>query len=103
MWVRPRACPRGELPSGAPLWYAPALLENIRLVPWGAPALPSNIRLGRKWLTMANALAYDNGTTHFKNVNNCLNTNIYSYSETSDGESSNLYQNVVHFFNTGVN
>ena len=30
----------------------------------------------------------------FKNVNNCLNTNIYSYLETSDGQSSNG----VHFF-----
>ncbi len=26
-----------------------------------------------------------------KNVNNCLNTNIYSYLETSGGQSSNLY------------
>jgi hypothetical protein len=34
-----------------------------------------------------------------KNVNNCLNTNIYSYLETSGGHSSNLYLNVVHFFN----
>ncbi len=32
------------------------------------------------------------------NVNNCLNTNIYSYLETSSGQSSNL-----HFFNTSVN
>jgi hypothetical protein len=32
-----------------------------------------------------------NGTAHFKkNVNNCLNTNIYSYLETSGGQSSNL-------------
>ncbi len=45
----------------------------------------------------------DNGTTHFKNVNNYLNTNIYSYLETSGGQSSNLYLNVVHFFNTRVN
>jgi hypothetical protein len=37
------------------------------------------------------------------NVNNCLNTKIYSYLETSDGKSSNLYLNVVHFFNTSVN
>ena len=37
------------------------------------------------------------------NVDNCLNTNIYSYLETSDGKSSNLYLNVVHFFNTSVN
>jgi hypothetical protein len=26
-----------------------------------------------------------------KNVNNCLNTNIYSYLETSGGQSSNLH------------
>ncbi len=38
-----------------------------------------------------------------KNVNNCLNTNIYSYLETSVGQSSNIYINVVHFFNTRVN
>jgi hypothetical protein len=33
-----------------------------------------------------------------KNVNNCLNTNIYSYLDTSCGQSSNLYLNVNHFF-----
>ncbi len=33
-----------------------------------------------------------------KNVNNCFNTNISSYLETSGGQSSNLYLNVVHFF-----
>ncbi len=38
-----------------------------------------------------------------KIANNCLNTNIYSYLETSGGQSLNLYLNVVHFFNTGVN
>jgi hypothetical protein len=38
-----------------------------------------------------------------KNVNNCFNTNIYTYLETSGGQSSNLYLNVVHFFNTSVN
>ncbi len=38
-----------------------------------------------------------------KNVNTYLNTNIYSYLETSGGQSSNLYINVVHFFNTKVN
>jgi hypothetical protein len=38
-----------------------------------------------------------------KNVNNCLNTNIYSYLETSGGQSSNLYLNVAHFFNASVN
>ena len=38
-----------------------------------------------------------------KNVNNCLNTNIYSYLETSGGQNSNPYLNVVHFFNTRAN
>ncbi len=32
-----------------------------------------------------------------KNVNNSLDTNIYSYLETPDGQSSNLYLNVVYF------
>jgi hypothetical protein len=32
-----------------------------------------------------------------KNLNNCLNTNIYSYLETSGGQSSNLYLHVVPF------
>jgi hypothetical protein len=38
-----------------------------------------------------------------KNVNNYLNTNIYSYLETSCGQSSNPYLNVVTFFHTSVN
>jgi len=33
----------------------------------------------------------------FKNVYNYLITNIFSYLETSDGQSSNIYLNVVHF------
>jgi hypothetical protein len=37
-----------------------------------------------------------------KNVNNSLNTNIYSYLVTSGGQSSNPYLNAVHFFNTRV-
>ncbi len=38
-----------------------------------------------------------------KNENYCLNINIYFYLETSGGESSNLFLNVVHFLNTSVN
>jgi hypothetical protein len=38
-----------------------------------------------------------------ENVNNNFNTNIYSYLDTSGGQSFNMYLNVVHFFNTGVN
>jgi hypothetical protein len=37
-----------------------------------------------------------------KNVNNCLNTNIYSYLETSGGQSYNPNLNVVNFFSTRV-
>ncbi len=39
----------------------------------------------------------------FKNVNNFLNTNIYSILGTSGGQRSNLYLNVVQFFNASVN
>jgi hypothetical protein len=38
-----------------------------------------------------------------KIVNNCLIINIYSYLETSGGQSSNLYLNVAHIFNIGDN
>ncbi len=38
-----------------------------------------------------------------KNVSNNFNTNIYSYLETSGGQSSNLNLKVVLFFNTRVN
>ncbi len=44
-----------------------------------------------------------NGTAHLKNVNDSLNTNIYSYLGTSGGQSSNLYLKAVHFFSTRVN
>ncbi len=37
-----------------------------------------------------------------KDVNNCLKTNIYFYFETSGRQSSNLYLNIVHFFNINV-
>ncbi len=33
----------------------------------------------------------NNGTARFKNVNNYLNTNIYSHLEASGGQISNLY------------
>ncbi len=38
-----------------------------------------------------------------KNVSNNLNTNIYSYIETSGGQRSNLYLNVGQFINASVN
>jgi hypothetical protein len=39
----------------------------------------------------------------FKNAINCLITIIYSSLETYGGQSSNLYLNVVYFFNINVN
>ncbi len=45
---------------------------------------------------------YYNGIARFKIVNNCLNTNIYAYKETSGGKSFNFYVN-VHVFNISVN
>ncbi len=38
----------------------------------------------------------------FKNVSNYLNSNIYSCLETSGGQRTNLYLNVVYFFNARV-
>jgi len=38
-----------------------------------------------------------------KIVSNCLNTNIYSYLETSGNQSYNLYLTVVPIFNTSLN
>ncbi len=38
-----------------------------------------------------------------KNVNNYVNTNIYSYLEITGGQNSNIYLKVVHIFNTSVN
>ena len=37
------------------------------------------------------------------NVNNYLNTNIYSYLETSGGQIFNVYLNFVNIFNVSVN
>ncbi len=44
-----------------------------------------------------------NGTARFKNATNCLNTEIYSYLETSGGQRSNLYIKVAYIFNARVN
>jgi hypothetical protein len=38
-----------------------------------------------------------------KNANNYLKTNFHSYLETSGGQSTDIYLNVVHFFNTSAN
>jgi hypothetical protein len=53
--------------------------------------------------TLLKGKALFNGTAHFQNENNCLNTYIYFYLEMSGGLTFNLYLNVVHFFNTSEN
>jgi hypothetical protein len=40
---------------------------------------------------------------HTLNIKKSLNTSIYSYLKTSGSQSSNLYLNVIHVFNTSVN
>ncbi len=44
-----------------------------------------------------------NGKARFKNVNNCLNTNIYSYLEIPGGQNYCLYLNFDNIFNTSIN
>ncbi len=43
-----------------------------------------------------------NGTARFTKCKQLFEYHIYSYLETSGGQSSNLYLNVVHFFNASV-
>jgi hypothetical protein len=58
--------------------------------------------LNNEIFRIARILQLSNGTVHFKNVNNCLYTNVYSYLETSGGISYNPYLNVAHFFDARV-
>ncbi len=51
------------------------------------------------WRSKLLCLQLANTLPNGSNVNNCLNTKISSYLETSGGQSSNLYLNVVQFFN----
>ncbi len=79
---------------------------RVRIQPRLAPSENvAKITLSYIGLLLFIAKEYD-GTAHFKFVNNCLNTNIYFYLGTAGGQScqsSNLYLNVVHFFNISVN
>jgi hypothetical protein len=55
----------------------------------------------KPYMSVPLAMAMEQRT--LENVNNSLNTNIYSYLDTSGGQSSNLYLYVVHFYDTSVN
>ncbi len=61
-----------------------------------------NCDIRAKWkISFKNEMKWDKMEHHtLKNANNCMKTNIYSYLETSGGQSSNPYLNVVHFLNT---
>jgi hypothetical protein len=76
---------------------------TLSLAPWTISNLWSNLLM--TWVSVVQIILVSNiGTARLKNVNNCLNTNIYSYLlEASGGRSSNLYLIVVNFFNTSVN
>ena len=62
-------------------------LKNFELVSKTLILVFSNLNLNMKQLMEQHTL---------KIVNNSLNTNIYSYLETSGGQSSNPYLKVVH-------
>ncbi len=53
-------------------------------------------------ITVVSCLHF-NETACLENVINYTITNIYSYLETSGGQSPNINLNVVHFLNTSVN
>jgi hypothetical protein len=63
----------------------------------------SELRLEKSPVNAFVQNSFLNGTAHLRIVNNSLNTNIYSYLNTSGGLSFNLFLIAVHFFNTSVN
>ncbi len=75
-----------------------AYLKNVTESVTFSHFYPSLIFVGKVSSSLAcKYQTWANGRARFKNVNNCLYTNIYSYLETSGGISYNLYLNAVHF------
>jgi len=68
-----------------------ALLSTSTKASWPACTAASTSSTDRQ----IKALSMEQRT--LKNVNNCLNTNIYSYLETSGGISSNPHLNIAPF------
>jgi hypothetical protein len=53
---------------------------------------------------MAEKGPYFSGTARFKKMSTIVSILTFTHTlETSGGQSTNLYLNVVHFFNTSVN
>ncbi len=63
----------------------------------------SSILVVSKSVTKFATIFVMNGTTHFKQCRHLLDTNISFYLEASGGHNSQLYLNIVHFFNTTIN
>jgi len=72
------------------------------VIPGNYKMINSISKLKTVYITIAEKKLMVREQGALKNVNNYLNTNIDSYSETSGGQSSNLYLNVVHSFNNSV-
>ncbi len=98
------------------LWCPPVFLttlskclkEQMCCAVYGLFAfLPFKAKAGFENVTLIHFQVHSDAPTMeqraLKNVNDCMNSNIYSYLETSGGKSYNLYLNIVHFFNTIVN
>ncbi len=78
-----------EAMKGFHVFWSKKHLVDWHLVDWHLGKIIWSTQL---WLHNYKALLYFfyHGTMCLKNVKNCLNTNIYSYLETSDNQSSNL-------------
>ncbi len=76
------------------LWKLRFQVMNVNTSVWNALYIKPGLSVGMLCTMEQHAL---------KNLNNCWNTNISFYLETSSGQNSNLYLNVVYFFNTSVN
>jgi hypothetical protein len=61
------------------------------------------VRLIHRTENRALVLFLENGTAPFEKCKQCWNCNISFYLETPGGPNSNVYLNVVHFFNNSVN
>jgi hypothetical protein len=72
---------------------------NLFVFKFGENCIPKNLRILKSALNFYLASMEQHA---LKSLNHCLNTNIYSYLKTNVGQSSNLYLNVDHFFNTSA-
>ncbi len=72
------------------------------LIPLKTEAGLLNIQVVQQCDQIDDSYSYTMKQRTLRNVYNCLNTNIYSYLETSGGKSYNLYLKCCSFFSTPV-